>query len=58
VAAAPPARQQAATGAGPRAACAGKSEFALYRCMQQQCEASRWYGHPQCIRLRATDRAE
>ena len=58
VAAAPPARQQAATAAGPRAACAGKSEFALYRCMQQQCEASRWYGHPQCIRLRATDRAE
>ncbi len=56
-AAAPPPRQ-ATPAAGPRAACTGKSEFALYRCMQQQCDSSRWYAHPQCIRLRATDRSE
>jgi non-specific serine/threonine protein kinase len=52
------ARQQATTAAGPRAACAGKSEFALYRCMQQQCDSSRWYAHPQCIRLRSSDRVD
>jgi hypothetical protein len=57
-AAAPPAQQPVATIASPRAACTGKSEFALYRCMRQLCDAPRWYGHPQCIRLRATDRAE
>jgi hypothetical protein len=51
------ARLTAAAG-GPRAACSTKTEFALYRCMQQQCESPRWYAHPQCIRLRATDRAQ
>jgi len=39
----------------PRAACSGRSEFALYRCMQQQCQLDRWWPHAQCIRLRATD---
>ena len=43
---------------GPRSACASKSDFALYRCMQQQCDSTRWSAHPQCIRLRATDRVD
>ena len=52
-----PARAAPPTGS-PRAACAAKSEFALYRCMQQQCDSSRWYAHPQCIRLRSSDRVD
>ena len=48
----------AAPDAGPRAACADRTEFALYRCMQQQCEAKRWATHPQCIRLRLNDRVD
>ncbi|MGK2897832.1 MAG: protein kinase domain-containing protein [Burkholderiaceae bacterium] len=43
---------------GPRSACASKSDFALYRCMQQQCDSTRWSAHPQCVRLRATDRVD
>ena len=39
----------------PREACSGRTQFALYRCMQTQCAAARWSEHPQCIRLRATD---
>jgi non-specific serine/threonine protein kinase len=39
----------------PAAACAPRSNFALYRCMQTQCEQSRFYTHPQCIRLRVRD---
>lgn len=39
----------------PREACSGRTQFALYRCMQTQCALSRWSEHPQCIRLRATD---
>jgi len=53
-----PTRQAAAPDPDPRAACSGKSEFAMYRCMQQQCESNRWYAHPQCIRLRAPDRVD
>jgi hypothetical protein len=52
-----PASRQAVRGenASPRAACSGRTEFALYRCMQQVCRASRWQLHPQCVRLRAND---
>lgn len=48
----------AATGASPRAACAGRTEFALYRCMLQQCQVKRWAVHPQCVRLRLDDRVD
>lgn len=50
--------QSAAPAGGPRAACAGRTEFALYRCMQQQCQAQRWATHPQCVRLRNEDRVD
>ena len=39
----------------PRAACAPRTEFALYRCMQNQCRSARWSQHPQCVRLRSAD---
>ncbi|MBA3597876.1 MAG: hypothetical protein H0W40_10945 [Methylibium sp.] len=39
----------------PEAACGSRSNFALYRCMQTQCEQTRFYTHPQCIRLRVRD---
>ena len=47
-----------ATGLGPRAACAGRTEFALYRCLLQQCQAKRWTLHPQCVKLRLNDRVD
>ena len=54
--AAPPA---AATGPdNPRAACGGRKEFSLYRCMQQQCAMAAWAHHPQCVKLKATDRVD
>jgi non-specific serine/threonine protein kinase len=43
--------------ASPRQRCGGRTEFALYRCMQQQCAQPRWRAHPQCTALRRTDRA-
>jgi hypothetical protein len=42
----------------PRDACGGRTEFALYRCMQTQCGSPQWASHPQCERLRRTDRVE
>jgi len=39
----------------PRDACSGRTQFALYRCMQTQCAQSSWEHHPQCVRLRSTD---
>jgi serine/threonine protein kinase len=48
----------AAPTGNPRAACAGRSEFALYRCMQVQCGNARWVSHPQCVRLRESDRVD
>jgi serine/threonine protein kinase len=59
--AAPPTRAPAsvpAPAATPRAACAGRTEFALYRCMQQQCQATRFTSHPQCVTLRRDDKVE
>jgi len=47
-----------ATPASPRDACAGRTQFSLYRCMQTQCEQRGWVHHPQCERLRATDSVE
>jgi len=44
-----------ASTSSPREACAGRSQFSLYRCMQVQCVQSMWIHHPQCARLRATD---
>lgn len=44
--------------ADPRAACSGRSDFALYRCMKTQCAQARWTTHPQCVRLRQTDRVD
>ena len=41
--------------ASPRDACAGRTQFSLYRCMQAQCEQRAWAKHPQCERLRSTD---
>jgi serine/threonine protein kinase len=42
----------------PRAACAGRSNFSLVYCMEQQCERDRFRNHPQCISLRATGEVE
>ncbi len=39
----------------PAAACAPRSNFALYQCMKTQCELDRFYAHAQCVRLRRTD---
>lgn len=39
----------------PRAACGARTEFSLYRCMQQQCESRRWSSNAQCVRFRETD---
>ena len=47
-----------APAATPRAACAGRTEFALYRCMQQQCQAQRFASHPQCVLLRRDDKVQ
>jgi non-specific serine/threonine protein kinase len=44
--------------ASPRAACGERTEFSLYRCMQRQCSQRQWASHPQCERLRRTDRVD
>jgi hypothetical protein len=41
--------------ATPAAACSPRTQFALYRCMQTQCEQRRFSTHPQCVQLRLTD---
>ena len=60
---APPSRAPATVPAAapvatPRVACAGRTEFALYRCMRQQCQAKRFESHPQCVTLRRDDKVE
>ena len=47
-----------ATPPDPREACAGRTQFALYRCMQTQCGLARWAAHPECVRLRRSDRVD
>jgi hypothetical protein len=44
--------------ASPRDACEGRTQFALYHCMQLQCEQRVWLHHPQCELLRQTDTVE
>ncbi len=44
-----------ANAGAPLAACAGKTEFARYRCAQAQCRSPQWAGHAQCVRLRTRD---
>ncbi len=39
----------------PRQHCGARTEFSLYRCMQQQCQQPRWQAHAECVRLRQTD---
>jgi len=50
-AAAPPAPRISS----PREACGDRTQFALYRCMQTQCDLARWTQHPQCKRFRERD---
>ena len=37
----------------PRGACGNRTNFALQRCMQSQCQMGKFVLHPQCSRLRA-----
>ncbi len=39
----------------PRDLCAPRTLFALYRCMKTECERSKYFDHPECKYLRATD---
>jgi len=48
-------REESALAENPAAACSPRTNFALYRCMQNQCEQRRFFTHPQCIRLRVRD---
>ena len=50
-----PAKSHKAAAPSPRQACGTRTEFALYRCMQQQCARPSARRHPQCVRFRATD---
>ncbi|NRF65863.1 hypothetical protein HLB44_02565 [Aquincola sp. S2] len=42
----------------PRQACGERTQFSLYRCMQQQCASAAWKRHPQCLQLGANDRVD
>ena len=57
-AAAPPATQRSSHPDSPRQACGARTQFALYRCMQQQCASAAWARHAQCMRFKATDRVD
>lgn len=50
-----PVERRAAVDDKPAAMCAPRTNFALYRCMQVQCQQSRYQTHPQCVRLRQND---
>lgn len=50
-----PVTRRAAVADKPASACAPRTNFALYRCLQKQCELSRYQSHPQCVRLRQND---
>jgi len=61
VEAAPPPRREAVVAKGPaspREACGERTQFALYYCMQTQCEQSQWAQHAQCKRLRDRDEVD
>lgn len=53
-----PMRRTPAVAETPRGVCGERTPFALYRCMQQQCEQPRWKSHAQCERLRTSDRVD
>ena len=36
----------------PRAVCGSRTNFALERCMQIQCQTAKWATHPQCVSRR------
>jgi non-specific serine/threonine protein kinase len=36
----------------PRAACAPRTDFSLFHCVQVLCENPRWSKHPQCVHLK------
>jgi serine/threonine protein kinase len=42
----------------PRAMCGSRQQFALYYCMQTQCQNTRYYAHPQCVDFRRRDEVE
>ena len=42
----------------PRAVCGSRQQFALYYCMQTQCQNTRFYAHPQCVDLRRRDEVD
>lgn len=44
--------------ASPREACGSRTQFALYRCMQTQCDKPQWTQHAQCKRLRIRDEVD
>ncbi len=50
-----PAAPAVQAAASPGAACAPRTQFALYRCLKTQCEQRRFAEHPQCVQLRRTD---
>lgn len=56
--AAAPAARRSNGPESPREACGTRTQFALYRCMQQQCASTAWARHEQCVRFKATDRVE
>ena len=57
----PPPKREAVVAKGPsspREACGERTQFALYYCMQTQCEQSQWTQHAQCKRLRDRDEVD
>lgn len=50
-----PVERRAAVADKPAEICAPRTNFALYRCMQLQCQQPRYQSHPQCVRLRQND---
>ncbi len=55
---APTAKRSGNSPDSPRQACGTRTQFALYRCMQQQCASAAWARHEQCAAFKATDRVE
>jgi len=53
-----PKSRPAAPPASPREACGQRTNFSLYRCMQQQCAKSVYRNHAQCQLLREQDIVE
>jgi serine/threonine protein kinase len=45
-------KKRVAATTSPRQMCGQRTQFALYNCMQRQCERKQWTQHAQCKRLR------